>query len=156
MELTNHITGRYITGDNFFTNIILIRSLLGRPMTYNGTLKRTKERLYKLVRSFSCRRKGRRWPLIMKCIGYCNAQLLYFIYCFACTLCKQSESQASIFFCKNYLRVLFLHPSKCILWLLYSKYQHQGLSGLEEPHATMIVQEMKTRKLAQSAQTVAI
>jgi hypothetical protein len=44
LELTDHITGsgRHITGDNFFTNITLLRSLLGRRMTYTGTLRKNK------------------------------------------------------------------------------------------------------------------
>jgi len=44
LELTEHLsnTGRHITGDNFFTNLVLVRSLLSRQLTYNGTLRKNK------------------------------------------------------------------------------------------------------------------
>ena len=32
-------TGRHITDDNFFTNLVLVRSLLSRQLTHNGTTK---------------------------------------------------------------------------------------------------------------------
>ncbi|XP_047141337.1 piggyBac transposable element-derived protein 4-like [Hydra vulgaris] len=42
LELTDHLngSGRHITADNFFTNIHLPRALLGRKMTYTGTIKK--------------------------------------------------------------------------------------------------------------------
>nr|XP_047129659.1 piggyBac transposable element-derived protein 4-like [Hydra vulgaris] len=44
LELTDHLngSGRHITADNFFTNIHLARALLGRKMTYTGTIKKNK------------------------------------------------------------------------------------------------------------------
>lgn len=44
MELTDHIcgTGRHLTADNFFTDITTIRTLLGRQITYTGTLRKNK------------------------------------------------------------------------------------------------------------------
>jgi hypothetical protein len=45
--LTDHLTGsgRHITADNFFTNITLVRSLLGRQLTYTGTIRKNKEEI---------------------------------------------------------------------------------------------------------------
>ena len=39
LELTEHLsgTGRHITADNFFTDLVTARSLLGRRLTYTGT-----------------------------------------------------------------------------------------------------------------------
>ena len=44
LELTDHLqeSGRHITGDNFFTSINLVRALLGRQMTYSGTIRKNK------------------------------------------------------------------------------------------------------------------
>nr|XP_004208062.2 piggyBac transposable element-derived protein 4-like [Hydra vulgaris] len=44
LELTDHLngSGRHITAENFFTNIHLARALLGRKMTYTGTIKKNK------------------------------------------------------------------------------------------------------------------
>jgi hypothetical protein len=47
LELTDHLTGtgRHITGDNFFSSIDLVRSLLGRRLTYSGTLRKNKPQI---------------------------------------------------------------------------------------------------------------
>lgn len=44
LELTDHVSGsgRHITADNFFTDITLVRALLGRQLTYNGTMRKNK------------------------------------------------------------------------------------------------------------------
>ena len=44
LELTDHLTGSgcHITADNFFTNITLVRSLLGRRMTCTGAIRKSK------------------------------------------------------------------------------------------------------------------
>lgn len=44
LELTDFIsgTGRHITADNFFTSLELSRALLGRGLTYNGTIRKNK------------------------------------------------------------------------------------------------------------------
>ncbi|XP_065654465.1 piggyBac transposable element-derived protein 4-like [Hydra vulgaris] len=49
LEPTDHLngSGRHITADNFFTNIHLARALLGRKMTYTGTIKKNKEEIPK-------------------------------------------------------------------------------------------------------------
>ena len=44
LELTEHLSGsgRHITGDNFFTSLLLARALLARQLTYSGTIRRNK------------------------------------------------------------------------------------------------------------------
>ena len=44
LELTEHLSGsgRHVTGDNFFTSLLLERTLLGRQLTYNGTMRSNK------------------------------------------------------------------------------------------------------------------
>jgi hypothetical protein len=44
LELTDHLTGsgRHITADNFFTSVNLVRNLLGRQLTYTGTMRKNK------------------------------------------------------------------------------------------------------------------
>ena len=47
LELTEHLTntGRHVVGDNFFTNIVLVRALLARRLTYLGTVRKNKGEL---------------------------------------------------------------------------------------------------------------
>jgi hypothetical protein len=44
LELTDYLSGsgRHVTADNFFTSVILAQSLLGRKITYTGTIKKNK------------------------------------------------------------------------------------------------------------------
>ena len=44
LELTDYISnsGRNVTGDNFFTSLPLVRTLLGRNLTCNGTIRKNK------------------------------------------------------------------------------------------------------------------
>jgi hypothetical protein len=44
LELTDFLTGtgRHVTADNFFSSVPLARSLLGRQITYTGTMKKNK------------------------------------------------------------------------------------------------------------------
>lgn len=44
LELTDYLTnsGRHLTGDNFFSSVPLVHALLGRNITYNGTLRQNK------------------------------------------------------------------------------------------------------------------
>lgn len=44
LELTQNLSdsGRHITADNFFTSVVLARSLLGRNLTYTGTIRKNK------------------------------------------------------------------------------------------------------------------
>lgn len=44
LELTDYMTGsgRHITADNFFSSVELARALLGRRLTYSGTLRKNK------------------------------------------------------------------------------------------------------------------
>ena len=45
-ELTDHLTGsgRHLTADFFFTDLTTVRTLLGRKITYTGTLRKNKGR----------------------------------------------------------------------------------------------------------------
>ena len=47
LELTDYISGsgRHITGDNFFTSLELSRALLGRNLTYSGTIRKNKHEI---------------------------------------------------------------------------------------------------------------